>query len=132
MNTNPFTAPLQALKQIGEQTNAAIQQMGTSVASVASTGLDGLINIVPGLPGRNKPAPARRGVPTAKSLLPAGLTQALGRVEDLIIPAGLPRPSAVLGGKAAPPPPPPAQPPAPAPTATPPAARRRVSTRRGM
>ena len=126
---NPFTAPLTMIKQIGEQASASIASVGTSMSQVATQGLDTLIAGVPPLPG--VPGVAAPGVPTVPSLMPANLQQALGQVENLLIPPGLPRPSQAL--KAAPPPPP--APPAnqgaePTPPAV--AQRRRVAERRGM
>ena len=128
---NPLTAPLTMIKQIGEQTSTAIQSMGTGMTNIASQGLDALILGVPGLPGVPGAA-ARPGFPTLQSLLPANLQQALGQVENLLIPAGLPRPSQAL--KAAPKPQPQPTPTSTAGAETPPAVamRRRVAERRGM
>jgi len=133
---NPLTAPLSALKQIGEQTNVAIQSMGTGITRATSQTLDALMGGLPGLPGvPGAPAPARNaGLPTPQALMPANLQQALGQVENLLIPPGLPRPSQVLTGVTQPPPPPPPAPPN-GPTAADAgtmAARRRVVERRGM
>ncbi|KKL82283.1 hypothetical protein LCGC14_1986320 [marine sediment metagenome] len=130
---NPLTAPLSALKQIGEQTNIAIQSMGTGMSRAASSTLDALVGGVPALPG----IPGAAARPTAPGqLLPANLQQALGQVENLIIPPGLPRPSQVFTGVVPPTPPaprpeerPPAPPAAEAGTT---ASRRRVAERRGM
>jgi len=132
---NPFTAPLTMLKQVGEQTSAAIASVGTGMTQAASQGLDALILGVPGLPGVPGVA-ARPGIPTPQQLMPANLQQALGQVENLLIPPGLPRPSQVFQVQP-PPAPAPAAPPAP-PTqgaeAVPPAMaqRRRVAERRGL
>ena len=131
---NPFTAPLSALKQIGEQTNVAIQQLGTGLATAASQGLDAILAGAPPLPGVPG-APARApGIPTPQQLLPANLQQALSQVENLLIPPGLPRPSQVMRGAVPTPTPPmPPAPPAEAPPAPPAmAARRRVAERRGL
>jgi len=131
---NPFTAPLTMIKQVGEQASVAIQGLGTGMTTVASQGLDTLIAGVPGVPGiPGAPAAAPPGVPTPQQLLPANLQQALGQVENLLIPPGLPRPSQAL--RAAPPTPPPApaagaQGAEPAPPAV--ATRRRVAERRGL
>lgn len=132
---NPLTAPLSALKQIGEQANAAIQQVGTGFATATSQGLDALIAGVPPLPGvPGVPGvPARApGIPTPQQLLPANLQQALSQVENLLIPPGLPRPTQIMKGVVpTPTPAPPAPPEAPpAPPAM--AARRRVAERRGL
>lgn len=129
---NPLTAPLTMLKQVGEQANAAIASVGTSMSMAASQGLDTLIAGVPPLPGVPGVA-AVPGVPTVPSLLPANLQQALGQVENLLIPPGLPRPSQAF--RAAPtltptPPAPPTQGAQPTPPAM--AQRRRVAERRGL
>jgi len=129
---NPLTAPLSALKQIGEQANVAIQSMGTGITRATSQTLDALMGGLPGLPGMpggNGGAPA--GIPKPGALLPANLTQALGQVENLLIPPGLPRPSQVLAGVTPTPTPAPEERP-PATDAGTIAARRRVVERRGM
>ncbi|KKM02826.1 hypothetical protein LCGC14_1780590 [marine sediment metagenome] len=125
---NPLTAPLTMLKQIGEQASVTIQGLGTGMATATSQGLDALISGVPPLPGVPGVA-ARPGIPTPAQLMPANLQQALGQVENLLIPPGLPRPSQVL--RTVPTTPTPPTPPTPA---TPPAVaqRRRVAERRGM
>lgn len=132
---NPLTAPLTMIKQIGEQTTAAIQSVGTGMTQAASQGLDALITGIPGLPGVPGVPAAAPGIPTPQQLLPANLQQALGQVENLLIPPGLPRPSQALRPAApAPPPPPPPTPAAPA-AAEPSGAvpvRRRVMERRGL
>ena len=129
---NPLTAPLSALKQIGEQANVAIQSMGTGITRATSQTLDALMGGLPGLPGMpggNGGAPA--GIPKPGALLPANLTQALGQVENLLIPPGLPRPSQVFAGVTPAPTPPPEERP-PADDAGTIATRRRVVERRGM
>ncbi len=132
---NPLTAPLTMLKQIGEQTSTAVQSMGLGMTQIASQGLDTLITGVPGLPGVPGAA-AAPGVPTPQQLMPANLQQALGQVENLLIPPGLPRPSQAFRAPITPTPPP-TPPPTPvvnqgtqvAPAV---AQRRRVAERRGM
>jgi len=92
---NPLTAPLTMIKQVGEQASAAIQSVGTGMAQTASQGLDTLISGVPGLPGlpgAGQPA----GLPSVAGLLPANLQQALNKVENLLIPPGLPKPSQAM------------------------------------
>ncbi len=132
---NPLTAPLTMIKQVGEQASATISSLGVSMTQVASQGLDTLISGVPPIPGAAPGAPAP-GIPTIAQLMPANLQQALGQVENLLIPPGLPRPSQAL--KAAPAPAPtPTPTPTPQPNAgteTPPAMaqRRRVAERRGL
>ncbi len=132
---NPLTAPLTMIKQVGEQASTAIQSVGLGMTQMASQGLDTLITGVPGLPGAPGVA-ARPGIPTPQQLMPANLQQALGQVENLLIPPGLPRPSQAF--KAAPTPVP-TPPPTPAAVTqgaqeTPPAMaqRRRVAERRGL
>lgn len=107
---NPLTAPLTALKQMGEQASAAISSMGTGMTQTVSQGLDALITGVPGMPGIPGAPAAAPGLPTPQQLMPANLQQALGQVENLLIPPGLPRPSQALTRQPAPPPPPPPSP----------------------
>jgi len=128
---NPFTAPLTMLKQVGEQASVAIQGLGTGMTTAASQGLDALISGVPVLPGVPGVA-AAPGIPTPQQLMPANLQQALGQVENLLIPPGLPRPSQALKAAAPPPPPPPPTDQGAPPTPPAMAQRRRVSERRGM
>ena len=133
---NPLTAPLTMIKQIGEQTAAAVQSVGTGITQAASQGLDALIAGVPGLPGVPGAPAVAPGIPTPQQLLPANLQQALAQVENLVIPPGLPRPSQALRPAAPPAPvPAPPVPPQGAPPAQPSGAqpvRRRVMERRGM
>lgn len=131
---NPFTAPLTMIKQVGEQASTAIQSVGTGMTQMASQGLDSLITGVPPLPGVPGVA-AAPGIPTPQQLMPANLQQALGQVENLLIPPGLPRPSQVLRAAPTPTPPPPT--PAAVNQGAPPtppamAQRRRVAERRGL
>ena len=128
---NPLTAPLTMIKQVGEQASAAIASVGTSMSQAASQGLDALITGVPPLPGAPGVA-AAPGIPTPAQLMPANLQQALGQVENLLIPPGLPRPSQAFRVAPTPTPPPPT--PAAAVEPTPPAMaqRRRVAERRGL
>ncbi len=133
---NLLTAPLAALKQMGETANVTIQGLGTGITRAASGTLDALAAGIPPLPGLPGTAARAPGFPTAKQLLPANITQALGQVENLLIPPGLPRPSQLLAGVTPPrTPQPPAETPAPK---TPPtdtgalASRRQVAERRGM
>ena len=101
---NPLAAPLTAIKQLGEQTSMAIQSLGTGLTRTASQGLDALVLGAPPLPGMPgvPAAGAGAGLPTPASLLPANLSQALGQIENVLIPPGLPRASAALGGAATP------------------------------
>ena len=129
---NPLTAPLTMIKQVGEQTSAAISTVGISMTQVASQGLDTLISGVPGMPGVPGAA-ARPGIPTPQQLMPANLQQALGQVENLLIPPGLPKPSQAFAAVPTPTQPP-AQPPTQGAEAVPPAMaqRRRIAERRGL
>lgn len=126
---NPLAAPLTTLKQIGEQTNQAVQSLGTGLSRSVSQGLDALITgapPIPGLPG----APAVAGLPTPQQLLPANLAQALGQIENVLIPPGLPRPSQAMRGVVPTPLAP--TPAAPQPPATPAVTgRRRITEMRG-
>jgi len=132
---NPLTAPLTMIKQVGEQASAAIASVGTSMSQAASQGLDTLITGVPPLPGAPGVA-AAPGIPTPAQLMPANLQQALGQVENLLIPPGLPRPSQAFRVAPTPTPTPPPTPAAVTQGAqpTPPAMaqRRRVAERRGL
>ena len=127
---NPLTAPLTMIKQVGEQAANAIQSVGTGMTQMASQGLDTLITGVPGLPGA--PGAAAPGIPTPQQLMPANLQQALGQVENLLIPPGLPRPSQAFKAVPTPPPQPTPTPAAGQPTPPAVAQRRRVAERRGM
>jgi len=135
-NQNPLAAPLTALKQMGEQSTAAIQSLGTGLSTMASQGLDTLISGVPGIPGIPGAAARAPGLPTPQQLMPANLQQALGQIENVLIPPGLPRPSQAMRAQ-------PAVTTQPTPTPTPAAAaaaqpsgatpvRRRVMERRGL
>lgn len=90
---NPLTMPLTMLKQMGEQASATIQSVGSGLTKTASQGLDALVSGVPGLPGLPGGAGQAAGLPTPQQLMPANLQQALGQIENVLIPAGLPRPS---------------------------------------
>jgi len=132
---NPLTAPLTMIKQVGEQASATISSLGTGMTQAASQGLDSIISGVPVLPGMPGVTPGARAL-TPQSLMPANLQQALGQVENLLIPPGLPRPSQALGLPRVTPPTPQPQP-TPQPSAgaeTPPAMaqRRRIAERRGL
>lgn len=128
---NPFAAPLGLLKQIGEQANVTIQSFGTSMSQAASSGLDMLMGAAPPLPGVPGNTAARLAgppqLPSLQQLLPANLAQALTQIEQVAIPAGLPRLSQMMGAR-----PPTPTPPAPTPTPPAPTARRRVAERRGI
>ena len=129
---NPLTAPLAMIKQVGEQANLSLQSIGTGMAQATSQGLDTLMAAAPPVPGvPGAPAPTRvAGFPTPQQLLPGNLAQALGQVENLLIPPGMPRPSQVLAGQQ---PPAPAPAPSPAPAPAPPmVSRKRVAERRGL
>lgn len=133
---NPLTAPLSAIKTIGEQANVAIQGMGTGMSRAASQTLDALLAGFPGLPGVPGAAARPTGLPTPGALLPANLQQALGSIENVLIPPGLPRPSAMIPGLGPPTTTPPAEEAPPAgnagAAAGTQATRRRVAERRGM
>ena len=140
MQGNLLTAPLSAIKQMGETANVTIQGLGTGITRAASGTLDALVAGIPPLPGTpgapGAPGAAARGLfPTTQQLLPVNLTQALGQVENLLIPPGLPRPSQVLAGVMPPTTP---QPPADAAAPATPvntgaiASRRQVAERRGL
>ncbi len=136
MGGNLLTAPLSAIKQIGEQASASVQGLGSGLTRAASGTLDALAAGLPGLPGLPGAAARAPQFPTAQSLLPANLTQALGQVENLLIPPGLPRPSGLIPGVKPPvtEQPPAAEKPAPANGANSGAmaSRRQVAERRGM
>lgn len=128
-NFNPLTAPLSALKQMGEQANVAAQSVGGSLTQAASQGLDAIISAVPSVPIPGVPTAPAAG---AGQLLPANLQKAITQVETMLLPPGLPKPSSVIGAPTTTPPPretPPAQ------GATPPTTRvtrQVIPERRGM
>lgn len=122
---NPLAAPLTALKQLGEQTNQAIQSLGAGIARSASQGLDALVSGAPPIPGI--PGAPAAGLLTPQQLLPANLTQALGQIENVLIPSGLPRPSQALAGAQPPFAPQPTPQPQPTPTPTAVSGRRRIT-----
>jgi hypothetical protein len=111
--TNPLAAPLTTLKQIGEQANVSIQSLGTGMARAASQGLDSLIQGTPALPGLPAAGGQAAGLPSLKNLMPANLTQALSQIENVLIPPGLTKPSALVKGMT------PTPTPTPTPTETP-------------
>lgn len=132
---NPFTAPLTMIKQVGEQASAAIASVGTGMTQMASQSLDQIILGAPPLPGAPG-VPGATAIPTPQQLMPANLQQALGQVENLLIPPGLPKPSQAFRVQPRITPQPQPQP-TPQPNAgkeTPPAMaqRRRVAERRGL
>lgn len=133
---NPLAAPLTAFKQMGEQTAAAIQSIGTGMTQAASQGLDTLISGVPGMPGMPGVPAAGKGIPSPQQLMPANLQQALGQIENVLIPPGLPRPSQALAKQPAPQPQPQPQPTPPTNASAQPSGatpvRRRVMERRGL
>jgi hypothetical protein len=94
-NGNPITAPLSMLKQVGEQSVAAINSIGTNMANTASRTLDSFISGTPKLPGLPGMGNGGGGA-SAKTLLPANLQQALGNIENVLIPPGLPKPSQAM------------------------------------
>lgn len=90
MGDNFLTAPLTTIKQIGEQSNQAIQSLGSGMANVASKGIDALVQGAPALPGMG-------GGGGSESLAPASLTKVLSKVEEVVLPASVPRLSQKLG-----------------------------------
>jgi len=102
---NPLSAPLSSLKQMGAQGVQSVNALNTGIVSTLNQGIDALIMGVPPLPGVPGAAAGAGILPT--QILPANLTQALGQIENVLIPPGLPRPSAMVAG---------AQPQPPAPT----------------
>jgi hypothetical protein len=125
---NPLAAPLTTVKQVGEQVNQSIQSLGTGLARMTSQGIDNLIQGAPPIPGFGGGEGQVAGMPSPKQLLPANLTKALSQIENVLIPPGLAKPSALIGAEQ------PAPAPTPAPTeqpaATPPAQSKAVSGRR--
>ncbi len=82
MGDNILTAPLTALKQLGEQSNMSIQSLGSGMANIASKGIDKVVQSVPPLPGM--PSGGK-----SLSLSPSSLTNVLARVEDVLPSGGL-------------------------------------------
>jgi hypothetical protein len=98
MANNPLAAPLQSLQSIGDGLTQSVQSIHASLASSLSQGLGSLASGLPALPGL--PGGQAAGVlpklPSIQSLAPANLTQALTSIENVAIPAGLPRVSSLL------------------------------------
>jgi len=94
-NANPLTAPLSVIKSLGETMTQSVQQLTNGLTRTASQGLDALITGVPPVPGM--PA-AQRGAITPQSLLPGNFIQALGNIENVLIPPGLPKPTTMING----------------------------------
>lgn len=102
--TNPLAAPLQSLSQLGVQLSQGLQSLGSNLTTSLSQGLQTLAQGMPPLPGLPG-AQAQGGLPqlpTPQSLMPANLTQALSQIENVVIPQGLPKPSALMGQMPAP------------------------------
>lgn len=89
MADNLLSAPLNVIKQITEQGNQSIQSLGTGVTTTLNKGLDALAKGLPSLPGMSKNS--------VQSLAPSNLTTALSKVEDVVLPRGVPKISEKLG-----------------------------------
>lgn len=116
MANNPLSAPILGIKSIGDGLTQSVQSLHTSIASSLSQGLGALSSGLPALPGLpgGQAAGALPKLPGIQSLMPANLTQALSGIENVVIPAGLPRVSSLLNPAAATPPAPAAPPAQPA------------------
>jgi hypothetical protein len=93
---NPLAAPLNTLKQINAQAVQTVNSLNTGLSTTLNQGLDALIAgappPIPGMPGGQ----VAGGLPTPSGLLPSNLKQALSGVENMLIPPGLTKPSALV------------------------------------
>lgn len=104
---NPL-APLAPLantaRTVTEQLNVTNKALSDSVATTAGQLLTSLSQGIPGLGGNgnthngNPNGGQAAGLPGLAALFPAGAIQAVSQLEEVIIPAGIPRPSALLTG----------------------------------
>ena len=108
---NPLKPLADTARQMTEQLNIGVKSLGDNVTQMATSVLSqaGQLPGLPALPGMpaGNSGKAAAGLPALPGL--PDLTKTITSVEDLI-PPGLPRPSAILTGKAGPlvPPTPPA------------------------
>ena len=93
-NASPLAAPFSQLKQLGTQGVQSVNALNLNVAQALGQGLDVLSQGLPPLPGLGGqslalpglpglPGGQAAGAPSAKSLLPESLTQALSQVNPL-------------------------------------------------
>ena len=132
---NPLAAPLSSLKQMGTQAVQGLNSLNTGLSTTLNQGIDALIMGAPPIPGMPGAPAAGVGLPTPQQLMPANLAQALGQIENVLIPPGMPRPSQALGGVGAPIPTPLPQPtptPSGQPTAQAVSGRRRITELGGL
>lgn len=101
---NPL-APLAPLantaRTVTEQLNVTNKALSDSVALTTGQLLTSLTQGIPGLGGNgggNPNGQAGLGLPGLQTLFPAGALQAVTSLEEVVIPAGIPRPSALLAG----------------------------------
>lgn len=94
---NPVALAANTVRQLGETANQTVQSLGNQLAQTSSTLLSGLANgagplPLPGISGANGGGP----LPTPQQLVPTQALQAISQLENAVLPAGLPRPAAML------------------------------------
>lgn len=115
---NPFALVANTVRQIGESANQTVQSVGNQFAQVTSQGLRAVASGGPPLPlpgvaggiplpfgnpggsshnnNNNGNQAGPLGLPSLQQLLPVQAIQAVGQLENSILPAGVPRISQLL------------------------------------
>ena len=94
---NPVALAANTVRQLGETANQTVQSLGNQLAATSSTLLSGLAGgsgplALPGISGAN----GGGLLPAPQQLVPTQALQALSQLENAVLPAGLPRPAAML------------------------------------
>ena len=137
---NPLATLASSARVMGEQANTAIKSLGDAFSQSTSQLLSTAAQAVPPLPGApgGQQGNPNRGNPGPQaqlpSLIPTQALRAFSQVEEIVLPKGLPRPSAaLLQAAGVQPAPAAAREPAPTPPAPPPpTAVSRIPERRGI
>lgn len=113
---NPLTPLLSTVRQVTEQLNTTNKQLSDTLTRTGGQLLGGLA--FPGIPGLGAGNPGgsthnthnsnpngilggNGGLPNIAALFPAGVAQAFRQLEEVAIPAGVPRISALIPGAGA-------------------------------
>jgi len=102
---NPLATLATSARQLNEQANQVVKSLGDSFTQTTNqllaSAAQGLPPLPP-LPGATQGNGSKNGnggaLPSLRQLVPAQALQAVSQVEDVVIPAGFPRPSQVLLG----------------------------------